>query len=131
MFYAAYEGRKEVVTNYIDSEGNQIEIGTGTYADFYGIPVEFKANISSSLNEVHAREYGVDQSSIYSEICCPKGYLPLDIGTLVWKNTEITYNDDGTPDKTTADYTVMGILDEYLDYDWYLLKRTNKSTEVI
>ena len=85
----------------------------------------FKASIKSKLNEMRAKEYGVDQSSIYSEIYCEKGKLPFEFGTKIWKNSEIAWIDkeNQIPDENSCDYTVKGILDEFLDYDFYLLER--------
>lgn len=114
------------IIDYVDEEGNVYYRETGTIEPHYDTPVEFWASISSRLNELHAREYGVDQSSVYSEICCDKGQLPLEYGAKIWRISEIEYNEDGTVDESTSDYTVKGILDEFLDYDWYLLQRNNK-----
>ena len=108
-----------------DAEGNPMYVEDGTKL-VYSEPIPFKANIASELNELHARSYGVDQSSIYSEICIEKGRYPIKIGTLIWKNTEPIINDDGVVDEKSADYTVMGDMTEPLSADWYLLQRNNK-----
>lgn len=138
MFYALY-AKSEIVyeldengnkiVDYVDSEGNEYYRESGTNRDIYHTPVEFYASISGNLNEVQAREYGLDQTSIYSKLCTTKGLLPaeLSFGTKIWKNNEIKWLDSAQtiPDPDTADYTIKGILDEFLGHDWFLLQRNN------
>ena len=136
MFYSLFTESTTVYAK--DDEGNLIIDGyftdgspiyreVGTQAPHYDTPVKFRANISGNLNEMHAKQYGVDQSSIYAEISCPKGYLPFVYGTKVWKNTPIVWEDEEKqiPSKDSADYTVVGILDEFINYDFFLLQRNN------
>lgn len=142
MYYALFKGSEPVyeldnngnrIVDYIDEDGNEYYRETGTEHSVYYEPVEFHSSISSHLNEMHAREYGVDQSSIYSELTCPKDLLPLDYGAKIWKKSEVKWLDEanGIPDDSSSDYTVMGILDEFPDNDYYLLKRNNRETEYI
>lgn len=140
MFYALYKGAETVyeldddgnkIIDYVDEDGNVYYRESGTEQLVYNEPIEFKASISSNLNEMHAREYGVDQSSIYSEITCEKGYLPLEYGSKIWRTSNVEWIDEELkiPDVSSSDYTVMGILDEFQDYDFYLLQRNNKETK--
>lgn len=133
MFYSLYKGIAPIYE--YDSDGNKVvdfvdDDGTEYYREIgekevYDVPQIFKASIKSKLNEMRAKEYGVDQSSIYSEIYCEKGKLPFEFGTKIWKNSEIAWIDkeNQIPDENSCDYTVKGILDEFLDYDFYLLER--------
>lgn len=113
--------------------GVQVPIETGTYEITYGKPIPFKANIHSELNEMHLKSYGVDQSSIYSEIVVKKGELPLKIGTIIWRESEIVYEDNEKtiPKQSSADYTVVGIMTEGLSEDCYLLQRNSSEGEVV
>jgi len=140
MFYALYKGAETVyelddngnkIIDYVDEDGNVYYRESGTEQLVYNEPIEFKASISSNLNEMHAREYGVDKSSIYSEITCEKGYLPLEYGSKIWRTSNVEWIDEELkiPDVSSSDYTVMGILDEFQDYDFYLLQRNNKETK--
>lgn len=137
MHYALYDHSEDVyvldengnrIVDYEDEQGNVYYRMTGTQEDVYQTPIEFKASVSSQLNEMHAREYGVDQSSIYIEMCVPKGYLPdFKYGTKIWRTTPIEWKDQEhiIPAVDSSDYTVVGVLDEYLNFDWYLLQRNN------
>lgn len=111
---------------YIElSDGTKVPVEIGSVTEHYDMPVEFFAVISSSLNALRASTYGVDQSSIYSEICVSKGSVPLTIGDLIWRTSPIEYGDDGYPLDSSADYKVMGLMTEGLHEDYYLLQRTS------
>lgn len=114
---------------YIEVDGEQIPVDTGETAPQFSEPTEFEASISSKLNEMQAKEYGVDQSSIYSEICLSKQEFPTKFkyGTLIWKDSEVVWKDEimKIPDETSADYKVVGVLDEFQHFDRYLLQRLN------
>ena len=89
----------------------------------YSEPKIFKANISNKLSEVLIREFGVDDSSSYCQIVTDKGYLPLDVGDLVWKKSNVETDKDGLVDKNSADYIVKGVADEGLTVDLFLLQK--------
>lgn len=134
MFYSLYKSEETVYETdedgnikYMEIDGVQVPIEVGTREAHYDTPVEFKANIHSELNEMHVKSYGVDQSSIYSEIIVEKGKLPLKIGTIIWRESEIIYEDEEqtTPKQSSADYTVVGIMTEALHTDSYLLQRNS------
>lgn len=113
---------------YTDSEGNKIPLETGEQETGYSQPVCFFANISNKLNEVVWKDYGIDNSTNYSQIIVSKGKLPLKAGSVVWKQSEIGYKDINKTvvDETTADYVVKGVADEGLSEDLFLLQRNVK-----
>lgn len=136
MFYALYvestiEYEKDedgnLIVDYVDEDGNEYYRESGATKPHYADPIQFEASISSKLNEIHAEAYGIDQSSIYIEICVPKNYPSpqLEYGAKVWKDSEVAYNDDGSVDESSSDYTVKGILTEFQGLNWYLLQRNN------
>lgn len=138
MFYSLYKSEETVYETdedgnikYMEIDGVQVPIEVGTREAHYDTPVEFKANIHSELNEMHLKSYGVDQSSIYSEIIVEKGKLPLKIGTIIWRESEIIYEDEEqtTPKQSSADYTVVGIMTEALHTDAYLLQRNSSESD--
>lgn len=108
---------------YIEVDGEQVPVTTGTTESRYAEPTEFKAVITNKLNEAIIQSYGIDVSTNYAQITARKDYLPLKVGSLVWKRTQPTYKEDGTVDETSADYTVKGVADEGLDFDLFLLQR--------
>lgn len=128
-----YELDEDGNIKYMEIDGVQVPIEVGTTEPHYDKPIPFKANIHSELNEMHLKSYGVDQSSIYSEIVVKKGKLPLKIGTIIWRESEIIYEDNEKtiPKQSSADYTVVGIMTEGLSEDCYLLQRNSSEGEVV
>lgn len=127
-----YDDNGNKVVDYVDSEGVTHYLETGESVQGYGSPVLFYASISSELNELHMRAYGVDASAIYSEIVVDKGEHPdWVIGTIIWRTSDISYEDeDETIVKSnSSDYTIVGLMDEGLNEDWYLLRRNNIDKE--
>lgn len=123
-----YERDEDGQIKYITVDGKSIPKIMGGIETSYSKPVKFEASISGRLNELHAASYGVDQSSVYSEIMCLKNYLPLKYGMKVWRNNPVEYiidESDGEPNPDSADYTVKGFMDEFLNYDWLLLQRND------
>lgn len=133
MYYSLYRAAEEVfveegtsVRTIIDKEtGEEIPVEIGTQKAVYMPPVEFHANITSNLNEMHIKAYGVDQSSIYSKLICEKGQLPLKVGSIIWRESPIRWDDElkRIPQQASADYTVVGLMTEYQHADFYLLQR--------
>lgn len=120
-----YEGYTDSDGNfipYLDVNGEKIPIILKEVVG-YSEPKIFKANISNKLSEVLIREFGVDDSSSYCQIVTDKGYLPLDVGDLVWKKSNVEIDKDGLVDKNSADYIVKGVADEGLTVDLFLLQK--------
>ena len=120
-----YEGYTDSDGNfipYLDVNGDKISIILKEVVG-YSEPKIFKANISNKLSEVLIREFGVDDSSSYCQIVTDKGYLPLDVGDLVWKKSNVEIDKDGLVDKNSADYIVKGVADEGLTVDLFLLQK--------
>ena len=123
-----YEGYTDSDGNfipYLDVNGDKIPIILKEVVG-YSEPKIFKANISNKLSEVLIREFGVDDSSSYCQIVTDKGYLPLDVGDLVWKKSNVEIDKDGLVDKNSADYIVKGVADEGLTVDLFLLQKNVK-----
>ena len=128
MYYANQDRVVPIYEYYEDEDGNLIPLDTGETKLVYGEPIEFKANISNKLNEVKWAEYGIDESTNYAQIVASKGSIPLKVGTIIWKKSEIGYEDvdNEIVDENTSDYVVKGVADEGLTEDWYLLKKRVK-----
>lgn len=123
-----YERNDDGTIKYIEIDGEIVPKSAGEIETKYSRPVQFKASLSGRLNELHAVAYGVDASSVYGEIMTLKGLLPLKYGMKIWRNSPIEYlidEEDGEPNADTADYTVKGFMDEYLNYDWLLVQRVD------
>ena len=128
MYYANQDRVVPIYEYYEDEEGNLIPLDTGETKLVYGEPIEFKANISNKLNEVKWAEYGIDESTNYAQIVVSKGSVPLKVGSIIWKKSEIGYEDleKKIVDENTSDYVVKGVADDGLTEDWYLLKKRVK-----
>lgn len=128
MYYANQDRIVPIYEYYEDEDGNIIPLDTGETKLVYGEPIEFKANISNKLNEIKWAEYGIDESTNYAQIVASKGSFPLKVGTIIWKKSEIGYEDvdNEIVDENTSDYVVKGVADEGLTEDWYLLKKRVK-----
>ena len=113
---------------YTDSDGNKIPMETGECTTGYSHPVSFFANINNKLNEVVWQDYGIDDSTNYAQLITSKNELPMKVGSVIWKKSEVGYKDDENTivDETTADYTVKGIADEGMSEDLFLLQRNVK-----
>lgn len=110
---------------YEEIDGELIPVEIGTKSPSYQTPVKFYSSISSKLNDMQIRAYGVDASAIECTMTVKKGYLPkLTIGSLIWRENEIEWEDKNQtiPKSSSADYTVMGRMKESLTEDFYLLK---------
>lgn len=88
-------------------------------------PTEFLAGITNKLSESLIKEYGIDDSTQYAQIVAKKGYLPLCVGAVIWKKSEVTYI-NGYVDEKSADYVVKGVADEGINFDLFLLQRNVK-----
>lgn len=128
MYYANQDKEVPITETYYDDEGNAYELDTGETKLVYGEPIEFLANISNKLNEVKWAEYGIDETTNYAQIVVSKGSVPLKVGSIIWKKSEISYEDleKKIVDENTSDYVVKGVADEGLTEDWYLLKKRVK-----
>ena len=128
LFYANQDRIVPIYETYIDDDGNEYQLDTGETKLVYGEPVEFFANISNKLNEVKWAEYGIDESTNYAQIVVSKGSVPLKVGSIIWKKSEIRYEntEENIVDENTSDYVVKGVADEGLTEDWYLLKKVVK-----
>lgn len=107
---------------YESTDGEKIPLVKKEIVGF-SEPVIFYANISNKLSEVLAKQFGIDDSTNYSQIITDKGFLPIKSGDLIWKKSDVKYDEDGIIDSKSADYTVMGVADEGLTVDLFLLKR--------
>lgn len=114
LYYATYSD--QITEYYRDSEGNIIydEIDGEQIPRIkceragYNNPVSFYANISAGKGTSQEEVFGV--SLDYTKtISTTDMSLPLDEKSLVWFETEPTYNADGTVNESSADYSVAAI----------------------
>ena len=116
MYYSMFDSKTPIYET--DSQGNIIYViiggekipkKTGEYKDSYSDPVEFYNSISGNLTEDEMRAFGSENIG-NAKMTYPKNKYPFKTGTLIWKDSEIEYNTDGTIDEDSADYRVVGVL---------------------
>lgn len=129
IIYESYTDMQGNVIYIYDDDGNLIPRTSGGTDQGYSQPVEFHNGISAQLSEVMMEAYGIDDSSIYAQMSYIANQYPFVEGALIWKKSEIKYTDDSKTqiDKTSADYEVVGILDEFPNVWSCLLKRLIRS----
>ena len=129
--YEGYMGEDGLFVPYLDDDGNKIPKLTGDTIDTYSAPVIFYSSINNKLNEVLAKEFGIDDSTNYAQLVTDKNAFPLVEGALIWKRSEVGYKDNNKTiiDSTSADYIVKGVADEGLTVDLYLLRKNVKNAE--
>lgn len=122
-----YDDDGNKIVDYVDEEGNEYYRETGEYEYEYSEPISFFSNISSKLVEAMWNSFGIDNSHYYAQLICEKGYIPLAEGAVIWKKSDPKYkNKEQTiTDGASADYTVVGVADDNLNFDYYLLKKNN------
>lgn len=131
LWYSTYAG--QITEYYRDSGGNiiydeidgelipRIKYERAGYAN----PVLFYANISAGKGTSQEEVFGV--SLDYTKtISTTDMSLPLDEKSLVWFETEPTYNADGTVNEAYADYSVVGIAKSLNNVVYALKKRAKE-----
>lgn len=125
MYYALYGKEVPIYDYYTDSEENKIPLETGETKIVYENPVEFLGNISLSGGESEAVEFGLNLADYEAILVVAKNTLPIDETSRIWHNTEPTYNEDGTVNELSADYTVVKVSTS-LNVDKFVLKKIVK-----
>lgn len=130
LWYSTYAN--QITEYYRDSNGNiiydeidgeQIPRIKGEKAG-YNNPFSFYANISAGKGTAQEEVFGV--SLDYTNIISTSDMsLPLDEKSLVWFETEPTYNADGTVNEASADYSIVGLA-KSLNNVVYALKKRSK-----
>lgn len=127
IIYESYTDMQGNVIYILDDNGNKIPKTNGNTIQGYSVPVEFLNGISGQLSESMIEAYGINDSSIYAQMNYIKGSFPFVVGTLIWKESKVVYVSEGVVDKTSADYEIVGILNEFPNVWSCLLKRLVKN----
>lgn len=123
--YELDENGNRIIDSF-DDFGNPIYLEVGENEDTYSAPVEFWASIDGNVRQTLMQEFGTINSPNYAQIVARTGLYDFKVGTLIWKDSEIVYKADGTPDESSADYDVIGVLDEQVDNTTFYLHKNVK-----
>ena len=132
MYYALYEDSKPAYETDADGniiydimpDGEKVPRITGTTTSGYSMPVEFEENISTSKGEASAAVFGVDTDYTCTISTCDMK-CPISETSRIWKETEPVFNEDGTVNGDSADYTVVKVADS-LNSVMYAVKQRTK-----
>lgn len=131
LWYSTYAD--QITEYYLDSDGNIIydEIDGEQIPRIkceragYNNPVSFNANISAGKGTAQEEVFGV--SLDYTKaISTSDMNLPISETSLIWFETEPTYNADGTVNEVSADYSVVGIAKSLNNLVYALKKRAKE-----
>ncbi len=113
-------GEQETWTNPITGEVYNLDNTTGDSKPIYGEVVEITANISLGNNKDEFEAYGFSQSDYNGTIAASRNEFPINVGTLIWYESEVKYKQSEI-DPKSADYYVVGIIPS-LNEVKYLIK---------
>ena len=126
LIYSLLKGKEPVYERDEDGNivyriigGEKIPIEAGEPRDVYSSPITFYNSISGQLTEDELQAFGV-QSNVIAKMTYKREQYPFKVGTLIWKDSEVRFLEDGSPDPTSADYKVVGIMKEG-QYFWRCL----------
>lgn len=135
MTYALLVGKEPVYETddmgnivYRIIAGEKIPKSTGEYRYVYSSPIEFYNSISGNLTEDELMAYGT-QNMAMAKMTYKRGQYPFKTGTMIWKTSEVRLLADGTPDPTSADFRVMGVMDEG-QYFWKCILEAVTKNEI-
>lgn len=134
MYYALLVGKEPVYETdddgniiYIYSHGEKIPKLSGNDRDVYSNPIEFYNSISGELTENELQAFGT-QMMANAKMTYKRGQYPFRTGTLIWKQSEIKYLGDGSVDPTSADFRVIGVMNEG-QYFWKCMLEVMSNNE--
>lgn len=124
IVYDSYTDTDGNIIYITDDNGNKIPLMTGNTEQEYTEPAEFMCGISARIQQALIEAYGIDDTTMYAQMDYLANEFPFVVGTLIWKREDSV--DDEKVDRTTADYEVVAVLDEYPNVWTCLLKRVLK-----
>ena len=132
MFYSNFT--KEIPVYERDSEGNiiyrempdgtSVPLTTGETKRGYEEPTEFFNSITATLTEDEIQAFGGEKKAV-AKMTFRKGDYPFVIGTLIWKNSKVEHEGE-VVDSKSADYRVVGLLDEGQHFYRAILEKVTK-----
>lgn len=131
LWYSTYAD--QITEYYRDSDGNIIydEIEGEQIPRIkceragYNNPVHFDINVSAGKGTAQEEVFGV--SLDYTKTISTSDMdLPISETSLIWFETEPNYNEDGTVNEASADYSVVGIAKSLNNVVYALKKRAKE-----
>lgn len=137
LYYALYKGREPKYK--LDENGNKIVVyidetttpPTEYYEedgteDVYESTVAFKGNIAmSNSGDSQLVDFGVNLADYEAVLVTEKNLIPITETSLIWHNSEVILGDNGHPNPSSADYTVVKVKPS-LNQSRYILSKVVK-----
>ena len=118
MYYALLVGKEPIYERddngniiYRIHGGERLPVETGYFDDIYSEPIMFFNSISGQLTENELQAFGT-QNMADAKMTYKRGQYPFRTGTLIWKQSEVGRDEDGEIDPSSADFRVMGVMNE-------------------
>ena len=137
MLYANF--REDIPIYEKDDEGNiiyrtmpdgeSIPVTTGDTKKGYDEPIEFSNSISATLTEEELMAFGGEKTAV-AKMTYRADEFPFLVGTLIWKKSPVGRDTEGNVDPKSADYRVMGILDEGRLFHRAIMEKVTKGEGV-
>lgn len=106
-------------------DGTLIPLVTGETVQGYEEPIEFLNSITATLTEDELMAFGGEKRAI-AKTTYRRGEFPFRLGTLIWKQSKVKRDKEGNVDPKSADYKVMGVLDEGQNFHRAILEKITK-----
>lgn len=135
MFYSNFDSETPVYVTDDDGnivyqtmpDGTERPRKTGETKQGYAEPTEFYNAISGTLTEDELQAFGGEKRAV-AKMTYRKGDFPFKVGTVIWKDSEIGRKGDEI-DENSADYRIMGILDEGQHFYRAIMEKVTKGEE--
>lgn len=105
-------------------DGKQVPTKSGETVEGYDEPIEFFNSISGTLTEDELQAFGGEKRAV-AKLTYIKEQYPFKTGTLIWKDSEVKYIGEEI-DENSADYRIMGILDEGQHFYRAIMEKVTK-----
>lgn len=89
-------------------DGERIPRVIGESPEGYYEPTEIWNSITGTLTEDELQAFGSEAKG-KAKITYRKEDINFKVGDVIWKESEVEYNDEGNVDENSADYRVIGI----------------------
>ena len=137
MYYSNF--REDIPVYEKDSEGNiiyrtmpdgeEIPVTNGDTIKGYDEPTEFLNSITATLTEEDIQAFGGEKKAV-AKMTFHKDEWPFITGTLIWKKSPVQYDKQGNVIPESADYQVLGVLDEGQNLNRAILAKMTKGEGV-
>lgn len=122
-----YERDEDGNIIYLIVGGEKVPKDSGDVTNGISTPIDFYNSIGSQLTQAEIEAFGV-QGRTLASMTYKRGEYPFEVGTLIWLNSEVKYQENGDVDEGSADFVVAGINTTGRHF-WRAILRSNARNE--